>query len=171
MHTVYIALGSNIQPKASYLLQAIEKLNAHPSITVTKISNVYNTAPKGYTAQDDFYNMAAELTTELSPHDLLHALQQIEQALGRVRTIKNGPRTIDLDILVYGQQQINNEILIVPHPRMQERAFVLVPLCEIAGEWIIPGLDQTVQDLTNQLADSELADVHQMGQLDDLYDH
>ena len=102
---------------------------------------------------------------------LLHALHQIEQALGRVRTIKNGPRTIDLDILVYGQQQINNETLIVPHPRMQERAFVLVPLQEIAGEWIIPGLDQTVQDLTNQLADSELADVHQMGQLDDLYAH
>lgn len=171
MHTVYIALGSNIQPKASYLSQAIEKLNAHPSITVTKISNVYNTAPKGYADQDDFYNMAAELTTELSPHDLLHALHQIEQTLGRIRTIKNGPRTIDLDILVYGQQQINNETLIVPHPRMQERAFVLVPLQEIAGEWIIPGLDQAVQDLTNQLAASELADVHQMGQLDDLYDH
>ena len=63
MHTVYIALGSNIQPKASYLLQAIEKLNAHPSITVTKISNVYNTAPKGYTAQDDFYNMATACLT------------------------------------------------------------------------------------------------------------
>lgn len=171
MHTVYIALGSNIQPKASYLSQAIEKLKAHPSITVAKISNVYNTAPKGYTAQDDFYNMVATLQTTLSPSDLLHALHEIEQALGRVRTIKNGPRTIDLDILVYGQQQINNETLIVPHPRMQERAFVLVPLQEIAGEWIIPGLDQTVQDLTNQLVDSELADVHQMGQLDDLYDH
>lgn len=133
MATAYLSLGCNLGDCPANLAGAIRKLNAHGSIEVTKVSSVYATEPVGNPDQPDFLNIAAELDTALSPHELLAACRAIEEDLGgrEGRTLL-GPRTIDLDILLYEQLEIADEKLVVPHPRMLERAFVLVPLAEIA---------------------------------------
>ncbi|MFS0836407.1 2-amino-4-hydroxy-6-hydroxymethyldihydropteridine diphosphokinase [Paenibacillus sp. 1P03SA] len=129
--TAYIALGSNIGDREWYLTEALKKLDEHPHIQVLACSAIYETDPVGYVDQDAFLNMAAAVHTSLSPEELLAAMQNIEQVLGRVRDIRFGPRTIDLDLLLYGEREIRTPDLIVPHPRMQERAFVLVPLADL----------------------------------------
>jgi len=127
----YIALGSNMGDREGTLLRAIEALHAHPNITVTAISAIYETDPVGYTEQDAFLNMVVQVKTTLSPDELLQQQLAIEGQLGRVRHIRWGPRTIDLDLLMYGQYTVESEFLILPHPRMMERAFVLVPLFDV----------------------------------------
>ncbi|WGD98204.2 2-amino-4-hydroxy-6-hydroxymethyldihydropteridine diphosphokinase [Bacillus safensis] len=133
-NTAYIALGSNIGKKETYLKEAVKKLHEHPEVQVELISSIYETAPVGYENQDDFLNMAVKVITSLRPEELLSLTQKIEQELGRTREVRWGPRTADLDILLYNRENIETEQLVVPHPRMYERLFVLVPMSEICPE-------------------------------------
>ncbi|MEN1939084.1 2-amino-4-hydroxy-6-hydroxymethyldihydropteridine diphosphokinase [Paenibacillus sp. 102] len=130
-NVVYVALGSNIGDRYAYLLQAIELLNKNHHIRVEDVSSVYETDPVGYTDQNRFLNLVIKISTNLLPQELLKVTQKVEIDLGRKREIRWGPRTVDLDILLYNQENIEAENLVVPHPRMFERAFVIVPLLEI----------------------------------------
>lgn len=132
MNTAYLSIGSNMGDRESYLREAVQALAAMSGIFVRQVSSIYETVPVGYTDQADFLNIAVHLETTLSPEALLDACQEIEQTLGRERLIRWGPRTVDLDILLYNQDNIEMERLLIPHPRMKERAFVLIPLLEIA---------------------------------------
>lgn len=132
MRKAYISIGSNIGDRLDHLKGAIRALHLHDGIAVLSVSSIYETAPVGYTEQADFLNLATGIETELSAHELLAVCQEIERELGRVRDIRWGPRTVDLDILLYNNENIEAEDLVVPHPRMHERAFVLIPLLEIA---------------------------------------
>lgn len=128
---IYLSLGSNLGDSLEYLWRAIDALHKKGVILKT-LSGVYQTAAVGYTEQADFLNMVVGGETKLSPLETLNVCQGIENNLARVRTMRWGPRTIDLDLLLFGERQINTEQLQIPHPRMQERAFVLIPLQEIA---------------------------------------
>ncbi|SFM50671.1 2-amino-4-hydroxy-6-hydroxymethyldihydropteridinediphosphokinase [Gracilibacillus orientalis] len=147
MKKVYIALGSNIQPRLTYLDQAIEELAKHDKIVINGQSSVYETDPVGFVDQEQFLNMVIEIETDLDPNSLLNVCQTIEQNFGRKREIKWGPRTIDLDILVYDQEDIETERLILPHPRLHERAFVLIPLAEINPFLYIAHVDKNITEL------------------------
>lgn len=136
---VFIALGANIAQPAKQIRRAIALLCLLPQTRLVKTSSFYCTAPVGYADQPDFINAVVEIHTGLSARELLESLLAIESALGRERTIANGPRTIDLDLILYGDRIIHEHELVVPHPRMHERAFVLVPLAEIAPDIVIPG--------------------------------
>ncbi|SFJ36154.1 2-amino-4-hydroxy-6-hydroxymethyldihydropteridine diphosphokinase [Thermoflavimicrobium dichotomicum] len=151
MITAYLGLGTNLGDRVASLEQAIGMLKQTPGISVQRISSVYETSPVGYLEQPPFYNLAMEILTTLPPRDLLGRILEVERKLHRVRTVRWGPRTIDIDILLYGDQIVNEEGLQIPHPRMTERAFVLVPLYEIAGNILIPGKQQTVKYWLAQL--------------------
>jgi 2-amino-4-hydroxy-6-hydroxymethyldihydropteridine diphosphokinase len=151
----YVALGSNMGNREDYLLKAIQKLNLHPLIDVVNISSIYETDPIGYTDQAEFLNMVIKLNTDLSAFELLHVLQNTETLLNRKREVKWGPRTLDLDILLYNHENIVAEQLIVPHPRMHERAFVLIPLYEINQNISIPTLEESLSTIIDQLSDKE----------------
>lgn len=127
----YLGLGSNMGDRSAYLHQAVSLLNEQTAIKVEKVSSIYETDPVGYTDQDRFLNIAVKISTNLQPEELLQIMQSIEYELGRKREVRWGPRTIDLDILLYNHENIVTESLIIPHPRMYERAFVLAPLFEI----------------------------------------
>ncbi|MFJ7922465.1 2-amino-4-hydroxy-6-hydroxymethyldihydropteridine diphosphokinase [Lysinibacillus fusiformis] len=131
MKDVYLSIGTNIGERYENLQQAVALLRERESIEVVRVSSVYETAAVGYTEQADFLNIAVHLKTDVSSTEMLKICQSIEQELGRVREFRWGPRIIDLDILLYNQENIETENLLVPHPRMYERAFVLVPLVEI----------------------------------------
>ncbi len=143
----YIALGSNLNDRKLLLALAMEKLQHHPSITVTKQSSVIETDPAGGPPQGRFLNQVIEIQTTLDPEKLLQELQQIELSLGRQRRQKWGPRTMDLDILLYGDSVISQPALQIPHPRMHNRPFVLQPLCEIAPDVLHPVLNQPAVEL------------------------
>jgi len=138
MTKAFIGLGANQGDPVENLKAALDCINNNPRITVTNVSSVYLTEPVGYEDQPWFHNCVAELETDLEPFELLAALQEIEDELGRVRTVRWGPRTIDLDILLYDGMKLNEQHLVIPHPRMRERAFVMVPLAEIAPETLLP---------------------------------
>lgn len=161
MNKSFIALGTNIEPRGDYLNQALELLDNHEKITIEKKSSIYETAPVGYLDQAHFLNMVIRVQTMLTPIQLLNACQEIEQRLGRKRTIHNGPRTIDLDILAYNQENIKTDRLIIPHPRMCDRAFVLIPLGEIAPDLsiLLNGEPSLVNDLLNDLSSEDKNDV------------
>ncbi|MHA6481503.1 2-amino-4-hydroxy-6-hydroxymethyldihydropteridine diphosphokinase [Paenibacillus sp. strain BS8-2] len=127
----YIALGSNMGDRESHLMRAIAELNAQPEIMVTSVSGIYETDPVGYTDQPAFLNMAASVRTSLEPLELLRTQLKLESLLGRIRHVRWGPRTIDLDLLLYDNVRMDQEELTLPHPRMMERAFVLVPLHDV----------------------------------------
>ncbi|MFP7201598.1 2-amino-4-hydroxy-6-hydroxymethyldihydropteridine diphosphokinase [Lysinibacillus halotolerans] len=131
MNNVYLSIGTNIGDREQNLKQAIKMLQGKKNITVKAISSIYETAPIGYIDQPSFLNIAVLIQTSLSAYETLEVCQSIENELGRVREIRWGPRIIDLDILLFNNENIEVENLIVPHPRMYERAFVLVPLREI----------------------------------------
>ncbi|WP_309122851.1 2-amino-4-hydroxy-6-hydroxymethyldihydropteridine diphosphokinase [Paenibacillus sp.] len=131
MSVAYLGLGSNIGDRDVLLAQAIERLNGHPSIRVTDVSALYETDPVGYEDQPPFLNMACRIETSLAPEALLASTLTIERELGRERTVRWGPRTIDIDLLLYDNTTLNTKDLTVPHPRLMERAFVLVPLLDI----------------------------------------
>lgn len=139
-----VALGSNIGDKAGHIAAAIDALTADGAVRVVKRSANYRTAPWGVTDQDWFVNAAVSVATDLAVYDLLARCQSVEQKLGRERTIKWGPRVIDLDILVYRDLTLNDPALILPHPHMTARAFVLRPLLDLAPDLVIKG--QTVAD-------------------------
>jgi len=141
--TAYIGLGSNLQQPSEQLNQALQQLAKIPQTHLMTASPLYRSAPLGPADQPDYINAVAALATRLSPLELLDALQAIERQQGRVREGERwGPRTLDLDLLLYGNQQIHNDRLVVPHPGLGERNFVLYPLSDITGEdLLIPGLD------------------------------
>jgi len=137
--TAYIGLGSNLGDKEANIKKALELLGTAPGVQVKKVASFYRTDPLYITKQDWFLNTAAEIETSLNPHELLSLLKDIEKNLERTPTVRWGPRTIDLDLLLFGGDKVCNSDLVVPHPRMAERAFVMVPLAEIAPELIING--------------------------------
>ncbi|CAM3256996.1 2-amino-4-hydroxy-6-hydroxymethyldihydropteridinediphosphokinase [Filibacter tadaridae] len=138
MNIGYISIGSNIEDRLYHLTEAVRALHLHDSVTVAAASSIYETVPVGYTEQADFLNMVVCVKTKLDAQELLEICQEIERGLGRIRDVRWGPRTADLDILLYNDDNIESETLTVPHPRMQERAFVLVPLLEMDSSIIHP---------------------------------
>jgi len=152
----YIALGSNIGDRELNLLRAVAEIGKVPACRVTGLSPFYETSPVGFSDQSPFYNAVLQLATGLSPQQLLYHLQQIENVIfSRVRTVPNGPRSIDLDILLYGEEIISTHDLTVPHPRMAERRFVLTPLCVLAPDLIHPVLGRSVVELLADLETDE----------------
>lgn len=141
MSKAYLGVGTNIGNCIDNLKNVIVSLNLLPMTRVTQVSKIYKTAPVGYSKQDDFYNMVVEVETELTAENLLGVCLGIEAGFGRIRTIKNGPRIIDIDLLLYDEQVYNTKTLILPHPRMFEREFVLRPLLDL--------------DFTNSFVDRE----------------
>ncbi len=139
MNRAYLGLGSNMGDKKRYLYDAIQLLNHHNQIMITTLSSLYETAPWGYVDQDIFMNLVVEIETSLTPLELLDVCQHIENDLGRVREFKWGPRIIDVDVLLYNNEVIESERLIVPHPYMTERDFVMIPLAEICPQLIVKG--------------------------------
>ncbi len=127
----YLGIGTNIGDRLQNLKDAIESVNLLPLTKVVEISKVYETEPVGFADQDDFLNIVISVSTELNANNLLGACLGIEAGMGRIRIIKNGPRIIDIDLLLYENEKYNTETLILPHPRMLERNFVLKPLLDL----------------------------------------
>ena len=140
MPLAFVALGANLAEPAEQVRAALGSLAQLPECRVLRSSSLYRTAPVGIHGQPDFINAVAALETVLTPQDLLAALFAIEAQFGRRRDYRHAPRTLDLDLLLYGDERIDAEGLTVPHPRIAERAFVLVPLVEVSPEVMIPGL-------------------------------
>lgn len=145
----YLGIGTNIGDRMQNLQDSIDALNLLPLTTVTDVSNIYETDPVGYDNQDDFLNIVVEVETELNPDNLLGACLGIEAGLGRVRTIKNGPRIIDIDLLLYENETVNTKTLILPHPRMMERNFVLRPLLDLNFNSSIINREDVLKNLTD----------------------
>jgi 2-amino-4-hydroxy-6-hydroxymethyldihydropteridine diphosphokinase len=135
----FVGLGANLDDPRMHVSQALGELAAIADTRVVKASSLYRSAPVGHAAQPDFINAVAELATGLSAHDLLAELQAIEARHGRRRSFANAARTLDLDLLLYGGETVRDQTLTLPHPRMHERAFVLLPLLEIAPAAVVPG--------------------------------
>lgn len=133
MSVAYIGLGSNVGDRLGNIKKSIELLGSSPDVTVEKTASFYETKPVGYLNQPDFINTVVKITTKLTPHQLLKVTKSIEEALLRKRTVKWGPRVIDLDILIFDDIVMDEPHLRLPHPEIKNRAFVLVPLAEIAG--------------------------------------
>jgi 2-amino-4-hydroxy-6-hydroxymethyldihydropteridine diphosphokinase len=145
---VYIGLGANLGPKEVTILRAVELLGAEPGIEVLELSQLRETEPVGVADQPPFLNGAVALETSLSPWELLDVMLRIEQELGRARDVERwGPRTIDLDLLVYGDEVLDEPGLRVPHPRLHERRFALEPLADLDPELDIPGVGRVRQAL------------------------
>jgi 2-amino-4-hydroxy-6-hydroxymethyldihydropteridine diphosphokinase len=155
--TAYIGLGSNLGDRHDYLQRALQALREQPGVVVVGLSSIHETEPEGGpTGQGKYLNAVAELQTDLNPGELLRILLDVEQRLGRIRGERNGPRTIDLDLLLYGDLILKEPGLTLPHPRMHERSFVLEPLSEIAASAIHPVLRCTVRQLAEERSDSPL---------------
>jgi len=144
-NTIYIALGTNLGNRLANLRAAIQSMP--PEVKVLAESHVYETPPWGYEDQPAFLNMVVKAKTELLPEALLKYLKQLEVELGREQNFRWGPRLIDLDILFYDDLVLASPPLVIPHPRLHERAFVLVPLADVAPDLIHPVLKQSVRDL------------------------
>ena len=146
MNTAYLLIGGNLGDRAAYLQEAVKHIEARCG-SITRISSIYETAAWGNTKQPAFYNQAIQLTTPLPPETLLEQLLAIEIEMGRVRTQKYGPRTIDLDILMIDDNVIDTQALTIPHPELHNRRFALLPLAEIAPSLFHPILDKSVSEL------------------------
>ena len=148
MITAYLSLGSNIGDREANLRAALDRLQP------VRVSSIYETEPVDYTDQAWFLNLVAEVRTDLTPQEFLGKTQSIEQELGRVRTIAKGPRTIDIDILLFGDLVVHEAGLEIPHPRMAERRFVLRPLADVAPDAQHPITRRTVREMLDALADT-----------------
>lgn len=149
--TGYLGLGSNLGDRRENMAQAVKRLNAGPDLTVLRTSSIYETAPWGLTEQPDFLNMVAEIATTLPPMELLDRVKDLEQELGRERGPRFGPRPIDVDILLYGNQVVDEVDLQIPHANLHLRAFALVPLAELAPEFLHPVLGLTIGQLAGHV--------------------
>jgi len=149
MSTVYLGLGTNLGDRKQNLTQALELLSQH--MVIENVSSVYETEPVGFEEQPLFLNAVCRVTTQLKPEQLLRLAKKIEAELGRKPGPPNAPRPLDIDILLHGKQVISTQDLIVPHPRLAERAFVLVPLAEIAPDFIHPVSKKTVMQMLHEL--------------------
>ena len=154
MSIIYLALGTNLGDRLANLRTAIESFA--PELRATNESTIYETPPWGFTEQPAFLNMVIEAETSLEPRALLIYLKKREDELGRVKNFRNGPRQIDLDILFYDDLVLDEDGLTIPHPRLQERAFVLVPLADIAPEFEHPILGKRVAELLQDMDTSEI---------------
>lgn len=154
MKNVYIGLGSNIGDKKLFLQKARQEISQIKGVSVVAVSSLYQSEPWGKIDQEDFINQVIAVTTDLSPLELLHVLQCIEIKLGRQRKEKWGPRTIDLDILLWGEECLNTKELIVPHPYLQQRLFVLLPLVEINPDLMLP-TGESIKEVLSTVYDRE----------------
>lgn len=152
MVRIYVGLGSNLDDREALLHSAADMLA--PDVRVQRSSPIYETAPWGYADQGAFLNQVVEAETQLRPRELLVLLKAIEARLGRKPRMRNGPREIDLDILLYGDEIVNEPNLIVPHPGLNERAFILTPLSILAPQFIVPGQQRSVSELLASLDSS-----------------
>jgi 2-amino-4-hydroxy-6-hydroxymethyldihydropteridine diphosphokinase len=151
--SVYLSLGSNLGDRERNLWTAVDALSC--VLQITAVSSVYETEPVGVVDQPAFLNLAIAGTTKLAPTPLLVALKTIEQEVGREPGIRWGPRVVDIDILLYGDLTLDSPGLVIPHPEMTGRAFVLIPLDEIAGTVLHPGLGRPIRDLRNEAPGTE----------------
>lgn len=165
MAIVFLGLGTNMGKRKQNLQQALELLAE--KVEIQKVSPIYETEPVGYTEQPLFLNLAVQGTTSLKPEKLLSWLKQIEGKMGRVSSFPNAPRPIDLDILFYDAKIINSKDLIIPHPRLTVRAFVLVPLNKIAPDLVHPGNGRTVKNLVKDLG--SISGVHRWGEAEEIW--
>ncbi len=161
MPDIYLSLGSNLGDREAHLRAALGRLAA-PDLRVMRISPVYETEPVDFNDQDWFLNLAVEAETTLEPDELLARIAQIEGDLGRVRTVPKGPRTIDIDILFYGDEVIRSAALEIPHPRLSERRFVLAPLADLAPDLRHPVTGRRVREM---LEGAPAAVVRRIGEL------
>ncbi len=155
MKTVYLALGSNLGDREAHLRQAIAELKG-PELEIVKVSPVYETAPQGFLDQGWFLNLVVEAATTLFPMQLLKRCQRVERLMKRQRQIANGPRTIDIDILLYGTAIIRTKGLEAPHPRYRERRFVLEPLADIAPSLKDPVTKRNVREMLAEVIDQKV---------------
>ncbi len=154
----FIALGSNLGDREAHLRFAVQGIDALPGVEFVRGSRIYETEPVGPAGQGAYLNAVVEVATTRTPRELLTALLGIEEEAGRKRSAEEtrwGPRVLDLDLLLYGDRQIDEPGLSLPHPRMHERAFVLEPLCEIAGDRLHPRLRTRFAELAAQVGDPE----------------
>ena len=149
----FIGIGANMGRSAETCRAAVGKLAKIPGIRLLRTSSLYRTEPVGPRKQEWFINAAAEIRTSLPPRVLLETMKDIERRLGRTETVKWGPRVIDLDILLYGQEVIQEGDLVVPHPELHRRRFVLVPLCELASYAVHPAFGVSLRGLLDRLTD------------------
>lgn len=155
MNPVYIALGSNMGERAENIKSALKMLAQIDQLNIIAVSALYETAPVGGPEQGTYLNSCAALDTSLSPTILLLTMLDIEERLGRVRDVRWGPRIIDLDLLVYKNVIMKSPLLELPHPRMSERDFVLIPLADIAPDLVIPGFNQSVSMILSTRPETE----------------
>ena len=160
---VFVGLGSNIGDRSDYLNQALESIKKRNHIRVIQKSGIFETEPWGDPEQQPFLNQVVELEVGQDPHELLILLQHIENGLGRMRAGQWKPRTIDLDILLFGQSEIHENGLCVPHPELRNRRFVLVPLAEIAGDFYVSPFGMTVSALLEECPDTGWIRKYQSG--------
>ncbi|KIL52541.1 2-amino-4-hydroxy-6-hydroxymethyldihydropteridine diphosphokinase [Jeotgalibacillus soli] len=151
----YLSLGSNMGDRLTNLKAAVRRLRTFEEIDVTAVSSIYETDPVGFTDQEAFLNMVLEVKTSLIAEELFQKCLQVEAALGRERMIRWGPRTIDLDILLYNDDDVESENLIIPHPRMHERSFVLIPLLDVNPALEHPVLKKQLKEIFQALEDHE----------------
>ncbi len=149
----YIGIGSNLGDSLKNCRKAIQRISNTKGIDLQAISSFYKTEPVGIKEQNDFINAVVEIKTDILPLELLDVLQKIESEMGRIKHVKGGPRIIDLDILFYGQHVIHEPNLIIPHPDVHRRRFVLEPLCEIASYCIHPSFGVSIRGLKDRLHD------------------
>lgn len=152
----YVGLGTNKGDRARNIKDGLLLIDAHAEMNIHSISSIYETLPFGYKQQENFYNLAMKISTVLTPIDLLIELKNIEIKMGRVSPVKWGPREIDLDILFYNDLVFSDEIITLPHEGIQNRDFVLVPLCEIEKDLVHPVYNKTVCQLLSGVTESTI---------------
>lgn len=153
-HTAYLLLGSNIGDRQQHLATALRKIGDKVGL-IQKVSSTYQTQPWGVTNQDDYLNMAVQISTSLTPEVLFERIKVIETAAGRISMVQNAPRTLDIDILFYEQLVMSSEHLTIPHPRLHLRRFVLIPMVDIAPHFIHPVFKKSMQALLDECADDK----------------
>lgn len=156
----YMSLGTNMGDRVRFLSEAIRELNSTSDLEVSKTSSIYETKAVGLVDQADFLNQVVKVKTSLTKYELLELIQKIEYKNGRDRVVVWGPRTLDIDILIYNNETNDDKKLLIPHPRIAERAFVLVPFAEMEADVLIPGTGKTVKQLLDEIPEAKKNEVH-----------